>query len=373
MADKYAKWNLWAPQFISDLVNDFDLTPQQASGFPGNAAVESAYFRDIVEDGAIAKGSAGGTGFFQWTGLRKGERRLAFEDWLRRTKHLGYRADNYLGNYSYLYRELKGAEGRRVLPSLRQCTSAEQAAYVVGKQFERPASLSASLAKRQKAAREALALWVKNPPPVTVWPTDKPAPPPGPRPPVTPPSECAMPPAAIPPATIPAILPDAKAPASTKRMQGTWLMLAGIAADIITRYTGAPQDAVLNALVTYGPTLAAAAGAIISWIGQKTADAPVAGTPLADIIELVKAQSAQTAQAAQAVMAAHTEEAARGGIHEFPQGMPAVPEPAPVQPSDIQLKALPLEQLVEQLPELIQQFHDLRDMLTPVGRPPPQS
>lgn len=182
-----------------------------------------------------------------------------------------------------------------------------------------------------------------------------------------------MPPAAIPPATIPAILPDAKAPASTKRMQGTWLMLAGIAADIITRYTGAPQDAVLNALVTYGPTLAAAAGAIISWIGQKTADAPVAGTPLADIIELVKAQSAQTAQAAQAVMAAHTEEAARGGIHEFPQGMPAVPEPAPVQPSDIQLKALPLEQLVEQLPELIQQFHDLRDMLTPVGRPPPQS
>lgn len=29
MADKYERWNKWAPQFIVDLVHDFGFTPEQ--------------------------------------------------------------------------------------------------------------------------------------------------------------------------------------------------------------------------------------------------------------------------------------------------------------------------------------------------------
>lgn len=333
MADKYEKWNLWAPQFISDLIHDFGLTPEQASGFPGNAAAESSYFRDIVEDGAIAKGWSGGTGFFQWTGMRKGERRLAFESWLRRMSRLGYRADNYLGNYSYLFRELKGAEGNRVLPTLRRCTTPEEAAYVVGKIYERPANLSASLAKRQKAAREALDLWVKKRPPVSQWPTDAPSPATAPP---TPTVEQPMP--------TPSILPDPKPPAATKRMQGIWLIAAGLAAEAIARATGAPQDTVLNLLVTYGPSVLTAIGTIVTWVGQKTADAPVAGTPLANIIEMVK--SAQT------------------GVYEFPQGMPPAPAPQPSPVIQQVTDHNEIVQLVGQLPW--PQLMDLSTKLLPM-------
>jgi hypothetical protein len=60
MAVDYTKFDSEAPQMIADLVADFRLTPIQAAGFLGNFAVESRYFTDIIEDGAINKGWAGG-------------------------------------------------------------------------------------------------------------------------------------------------------------------------------------------------------------------------------------------------------------------------------------------------------------------------
>src|SRR5215207_4386058 len=167
MADKYERWNKWAPQFIADLVHDFGLTPEQAAGFVGNFAAESAYFNDIVEDGAIAKGMAGGTGFAQWTGPR----RKTFEAWLKRK---GWAADSYEGNYSYLFRELKGyeqgADHSSVVPIIKASSSAENAAWRVAKYFERPAVIN--LGPRAKAAKEALELYHKNPVPPTKWAAD---------------------------------------------------------------------------------------------------------------------------------------------------------------------------------------------------------
>jgi hypothetical protein len=166
VADKYERWNKWAPQFIADLVHDFGFTPEQAAGFVGNFAAESAYFNDIVEDGAIAKGWAGGTGFAQWTGPR----RRTFEAWIRKK---GWKADSYEGNYSYLFRELKGiekgADHAYVVPIVKAATSAENAAWRVAKHFERPAVIN--LGPRAKAAKEALALYLKNPVPPTKWAT----------------------------------------------------------------------------------------------------------------------------------------------------------------------------------------------------------
>jgi hypothetical protein len=159
MADKYERWNKWAPQFIADLMHDFGFTAEQAAGFVGNFAAESAYFNDIVEDGAIAKG---------WTGPR----RRTFEAWIRRK---GWKADSYEGNYSYLFRELKGIEKGAnhayVVPIVKAATSAENAAWRVAKHFERPAVIN--LGPRAKAAKEALELYRKNPVPPTKWATDK--------------------------------------------------------------------------------------------------------------------------------------------------------------------------------------------------------
>lgn len=168
MPDKYERWNKWAPQFIADLMHDFGLTAEQAAGFVGNFAAESAYFNDIVEDGAIAKGWAGGTGFAQWTGPR----RKTFEAWLKKK---GWKADSYEGNYSYLYRELAGlekkADHRYVIPIIKAATSAENAAWRVAKYFERPKVIN--IGPRAKAAKEALELYRKNPVPPTKWASDR--------------------------------------------------------------------------------------------------------------------------------------------------------------------------------------------------------
>jgi hypothetical protein len=167
MADKYERWNKWAPQFIADLMHDFGLKDFQAAGFVGNFAAESAYFNDIVEDGAIAKGWAGGTGFAQWTAVR----RKTFEAWIRKK---GWKADSYEGNYSYLFRELsgleKGADYRYVIPLIKASTTPENAAWRVAHYFERPKTIN--LGPRAKAAKEALELYRKNPVPPTVWATD---------------------------------------------------------------------------------------------------------------------------------------------------------------------------------------------------------
>lgn len=170
MTDKYERWNKWAPQFIADLVHDFGFTPEQAAGFVGNFAAESAYFNDIVEDGAIAKGWAGGTGFAQWTGPR----RRTFEAWLKKK---GFKADSYEGNYSYLFRELKGYVPRALTgldPNLvnivKAATTVRDAAWRVAGYFEKPKVIN--LEPRAKRAQEALELYLKHPVPPTEWATD---------------------------------------------------------------------------------------------------------------------------------------------------------------------------------------------------------
>lgn len=163
----YTKFDHEAPQFIADLVADFRLTPIQAAGFPGNFAAESRYFTDIIEDGAKAKGWAGGTGYGQWTGMKKGERRYECENYWTRNHYFGASslaecAQNYIGNYKWLWVELHGPEGARVLPKLRKANTIEEAVQIVGKEYERPANLSKSLAERIRGGKRALDLYTKR-------------------------------------------------------------------------------------------------------------------------------------------------------------------------------------------------------------------
>jgi Phage tail lysozyme len=270
-------WLQAAPQFISDLMKDFHLTPEQASGFPGNAAIESSFFTDIIEDGAKAKGQLGGHGWFQWTGMSdRNPRRREFERWLRRTSNLGYRADNYFGNYSMLYRELKGSEGRRVLPKLRLCTTPEQAARVVCMEYERPADPQATMAKRQAAAREAFSLWQQNPPQPTVWPTDKP------QEPATMPTQPATPiPTPVLPPPSGAVLPDPKPASQSKTLitivatiTGGWLAKKGLLVP------PGWEDVVSETIFTVGP--------LIAGMFHFLTNAPTQGSPLAKVLDLSK-------------------------------------------------------------------------------------
>jgi hypothetical protein len=309
------KFDREAPQFIADLIHDFKLPDWQAAAFPGNGGGESRGFEDIVEDGAIAKGWKGGTGYFQWTGVtRNNPRRAQFEAWIRRMSKFGYRCDNYLGNYSFLYRELKGSEGARVLPKLRACQAIDQAVQIVCLVYERPnaKAAKASMATRIRYAKRALALYRENPPLPTVWPTQKP-------PPIIKPEEKTE---------MAQNLPSAKAPLNSRTILSgiatigfTWLAARGFELDPATRE-----------LITAG---VASVGSLIMMYFHARQSAPVQGSPLARDI-------------------ADAKQSAEEGIWEFPEHLTDNPVAAQ-QVTDIMdaFRKAPTEQIIQYGPEIL--------------------
>lgn len=175
MAFSYAKFDRYAGRMVADLMHDFGLKDFQAAAFPGQTAAESRWMTDIIEDGAIAKGQAGGTGWFQDTGPRRRE----FEAWLKRKNYFGLgslakAADSYAGNYSFLFRELIGPE-KAALAAVRRTTTLAEAAEVVCRRFERPRDPAASMTLRVKGTQRALDLYHQTRPSPTEWPGDHPA------------------------------------------------------------------------------------------------------------------------------------------------------------------------------------------------------
>lgn len=73
----------------------------------GNAAHECGGFRVLQETNPTVAGSAGGWGFFQWTGPR----RRAFFAW---AKERGFKPDSYEANYGFLLFELRTAEPKAI-------------------------------------------------------------------------------------------------------------------------------------------------------------------------------------------------------------------------------------------------------------------
>lgn len=130
MAVATERYKQWAPRMVTDLMKDFDLKDFQAAGFTGNGGQESGGFESMQEKNPTVAGSRGGLGGFQWTG----DRRVAFETWLKRK---GWTAHQYDANYSFVYRELLGPE-KRTLPALRATKTIEEATEVVMKVYERP-------------------------------------------------------------------------------------------------------------------------------------------------------------------------------------------------------------------------------------------
>ncbi len=148
-----AKFEDRAVRYMTDLIRDF---PQfedfQVAGFPANFGVETGGFEHVQEINPLG-GGRGGLGDGQWTGPR----RIEFEAWLERRKAMGlsHAPDDYDANYSMVFRELEGGEGRRVLPKLRAARDVDEATEIVMREYERPGVLH--LDRRKQYGRQALA------------------------------------------------------------------------------------------------------------------------------------------------------------------------------------------------------------------------
>jgi hypothetical protein len=330
MADRYQRWNDWAPRYIADLCHDFGLTPEQAAAFPGNFAAESGHFNLLQEQHPLVSGSKGGYGHGQWTGPR----RRTFEAWL---KAKGYKADSYEGNYSFVFRELSGPYRQSVLERVKRSTSLENAVWIVGKYYEGPAVLN--LAPRVKGAKEALALYKAHPVQHTVWPSDKPH------------EESVV---AAAPATIPATTTVA---ANTARPAIPWFKSlvftgasGGLGASLFAIFSAyRPGVPFLNQIDTLAPPVVAAVSTAVALIGRVTSTAQ----------PLTTSQEAADKHAeAQAVASSGTvpDEAWSGTLADTPG---AATGPLP-------LTQLSLDQLSHEMPELAEKVAGLVSAVVPM-------
>jgi len=169
----------------AQLASDLGLSSEQAAGITGNLQAESG-LRAIQERNPLG-GGAGGFGWAQWTGPRRAQ----FEAYAKE-HNLDPTSD--AANYGFLRQELNAPENADLMKQLRALRgpdTARQAAELVERQFERPASM-ADVGRRQSYAAQIAA----NTPTQVARAAPLPTPPTPPAP-VTPPP---APPVAAPPA-----------------------------------------------------------------------------------------------------------------------------------------------------------------------------
>lgn len=123
-----------APKIKADLMRDLNLTKEQAAGVVGNLGAETGGFKHLQELNPTVKGSKGGLGWAQWTGMTKGNpRRKEFEQY---SASQGLSTDSYAANYGNLVRELKGSH-KGALNDLRQQSTVEGSTMSFLNKFEK--------------------------------------------------------------------------------------------------------------------------------------------------------------------------------------------------------------------------------------------
>lgn len=138
-----------AVKFIPVLMKDFSFSDEDAAAVFGNAGAETEGFKYFQEISPVVPGSAGGFGWFQWTGPR----RRAFEAYCARNK-LDPRSDE--ANYAFLFVELTGSE-KKAVPAVKAASGLYNKTVAFEKSFER-AGIKA-YDKRYKYAQEALSAY----------------------------------------------------------------------------------------------------------------------------------------------------------------------------------------------------------------------
>lgn len=124
-------------RLMQDLMEEFDLTKEQAAAFVGNLAQETGDFKFMQELDPTVEGSKGGFGFAQWTGPR----RKMFEAWAAEND---LDPKSYEANWGYLKKELTEADseiknmGINTLEGLRGIDDVEEATRFISENFLRP-------------------------------------------------------------------------------------------------------------------------------------------------------------------------------------------------------------------------------------------
>jgi hypothetical protein len=141
-----------APRLITELMADLKIGLLDACAILGNAGHESSGLEILQEIKPAVKGSRGGYGWFQWTGLR----RKAFETWC--STH-GMRPESDDANYDFLIYELRTSE-KAAIPALRAAPDLNAKVIAFEKAFER--SGVKAYAKRIAWAQRCLDAWNKS-------------------------------------------------------------------------------------------------------------------------------------------------------------------------------------------------------------------
>lgn len=149
-------FNKWAPIFMERLQKDFKISLLSSAAIVGNAGHESGGFKSLQEKKPLVPGSRGGYGIMQWTGPRRRE----YEAYCKRN---GKDPADMESNYSFLFVELKGSEGKdgKVLQRVEAAKTLDLKTEVFMKEFLRPGI--PHLAERKKWALRALQAWDKAP------------------------------------------------------------------------------------------------------------------------------------------------------------------------------------------------------------------
>lgn len=118
-----------APRIMKLLIQDFNLTEEEAAAILGNLGHESGGFRFLQEKKPLIPGSRGGYGWAQWTGPR----RVAYEAYCARN---GLDPSSDKANYGFLFVELNGSE-KEAIPAVKSAIGLEAKVKAFENKFER--------------------------------------------------------------------------------------------------------------------------------------------------------------------------------------------------------------------------------------------
>jgi hypothetical protein len=119
LKEPIANFKAKAPAIMANLmkVKEFGgLTDEDAAAILGNLGHESRGLTAFQEESPTIKGSAGGWGWAQWTGMGKGGRRRLFFEWVAAHGNPGPKSDE--ANFGFLVHELQTSH-RRAITALK--------------------------------------------------------------------------------------------------------------------------------------------------------------------------------------------------------------------------------------------------------------
>lgn len=149
-----------------ELIQDLDITPNQAAAILGNIGhisngAQPNYREDNTYGPAWAKGTIGlGYGWAQWENKRDGTNSLdLFIDFVQ----ANYKVDitrvsaTDSHNYTYLLEELTNGNKKSALDAIKSTSTIEEATTIFMEKYQNPDRYSIFLNKRLNYARQALA------------------------------------------------------------------------------------------------------------------------------------------------------------------------------------------------------------------------